>query len=143
MIYVLDSNIIIHYLREEKNVMEAIDTVIVGGCQLLIPRAINYEICRGLDLLGATKKSTVYEKITNNSGFCKIVDMGEDVWGIAKQVYVSLRRRSLTVGEIDILIASFCLCHNYTLVTANTKDFANIEGLALENWQKEAPLCTV
>ena len=67
-------------------------------------------------------------------GQCEIVDMGESIWEIAKQIYIELYRKGFTVGEIDILISAFCLKHDYTLVTANTKDFANINGLRLVNW---------
>jgi len=62
------------------------------------------------------------------------MDMGEGIWDIAKDIYVDLYRKGFTIGEIDILIASYCLQHNYTLITANTKDFINIQGLRLINW---------
>ena len=38
------------------------------------------------------------------------------------------------VGLADLLIASVALAHDATLVTRNTKDFAPIPGLKLENW---------
>jgi len=60
--------------------------------------------------------------------------MGEHIWDEAKKIYVNLRRKGFTIGEIDILIAAFCLQFNYTLVTANTKDFINISGLQQVNW---------
>ncbi len=34
----------------------------------------------------------------------------------------------------DLLIACIVLAHNATLVTRNTKDFANIPGLKQGNW---------
>ena len=136
MIYVLDTNVIIHYLKEHENVKLCLHQAVTDGCELIIPRAVDYEICRGLGLLSATKKAAVYREITDPSGQCRIVNMGEEIWDIAKQVYLSLHRKGLTVGEIDILIGAFCLHHNYTLVTANTKDFEHIEGLRLVNWWK-------
>lgn len=38
------------------------------------------------------------------------------------------------IGRGDLLIACFALAHGATLVTRNTKDFAHITGLKLENW---------
>ena len=38
------------------------------------------------------------------------------------------------IGRGDLLIACIALAHDATLVTRNTKDFANISGLKLENW---------
>ena len=34
----------------------------------------------------------------------------------------------------DLLIACIALAHDATLVTRNTKDYANVPGLTLENW---------
>ena len=134
MIYVLDTNVIIHYLREHSGVKKNLRNAVSSGYELIIPRAVNYEVCRGLELLSATKKATTYNELLNPTGQCRIVDMGETVWEIAKSIYISLKRKGFTVGEIDILIGAFCLQHSYTLVTSNTKDFVNIDGLRLENW---------
>jgi tRNA(fMet)-specific endonuclease VapC len=84
----------------------------------------------------AKRKIAVYKSMTSPHpvGQCEIVDMGEIIWDIAKEIYVSLYRNGFTVGEIDILIGAFCLQHGYTLVTANTKDFKNMNGLKIENW---------
>ena len=38
------------------------------------------------------------------------------------------------IGRADLLIACIALAHNATLVTRNTKDFAVVPGLKLENW---------
>ena len=40
-------------------------------------------------------------------------------------------------GAIDQMIAGHALALQFTLVTANQKLFADIPGLALENWAKE------
>lgn len=37
-------------------------------------------------------------------------------------------------GVADLLIASIALAHDATLVTRNTKDFANVPNLKLDNW---------
>ena len=134
MTYVLDTNVIIHYLKEHENVKKNLRQAVSHGCVLIIPRAVDYEICRGLDMLSATKKIATYNELTSSIGQCRIVDMGEDIWRIAKQIYVDLKRKGFTIGEIDILIGAYCLHHGYPLVTSNTKDFINIEGLQLENW---------
>ena len=72
--------------------------------------------------------------MTSSEGLCTIVDMGESIWQYARMIYVELYRKHFTVGEIDIIIAAFCILHGHTLVTANVKDFKEIEGLRVENW---------
>ena len=136
MIYVLDANVIIDYLRENESVKKNFNQAVDDGYIFIIPRAVDYEVRRGLELLYATKKSVSYERLTSPNGPCRVVDMGEDIWEIAKQIYVSLKRMSFTVGEIDILIGAFCLLQNYTLVTDNVKDFNKMGGLRLVNWRE-------
>ena len=38
--------------------------------------------------------------------------------------------------RIDLLIAGQAVRHNATLVTANTKEFRRVKGLAWEDWAK-------
>jgi tRNA(fMet)-specific endonuclease VapC len=38
------------------------------------------------------------------------------------------------IGRADMLIASIALANQATLVTRNTKDFAKVAGLRMENW---------
>jgi len=136
MIYVLDTNVIIRYLSKDEHVKKHFRQAAFGGWRLLIPRAVDYEILRGLALSKATRKSLVYADITSHlpMGQCEVVDMGEEVWKYAKRIYVELYQKGFTVGEIDILIGAYCLQHNYTLVTNNTKDFENINGLIIVDW---------
>ncbi len=54
----------------------------------------------------------------------------------AEKVYAELYQKHLTTGELDILIAAFCLENNCTLVTNNTKHFRDIDGLMIEDWLK-------
>jgi len=136
MIYVLDSNIVIHYLRGNEKARHMYSEAVLQGHLLIIPRAVHYEVSRGLDISAATRKFMIYNEMISPRpiGQCRVADMGEQVWGIAKDIYIELKQKGFTVGEIDILIAAFCLQHDYTLVTANTKDFANVCGLRVVNW---------
>ena len=42
--------------------------------------------------------------------------------------------RGVPTPRLDLLIAATALVHNLTLVTHNTKDFANIPGLQIADW---------
>jgi tRNA(fMet)-specific endonuclease VapC len=58
--------------------------------------------------------------------------------GAAAEHYSRIRleseRKGHTVGDMDLLIAATALAHKAILVTHNTKDFEDIEGLQLEDW---------
>lgn len=49
---------------------------------------------------------------------------------------VRLRRAGQPIDDFDLLIAATALTHQLTLVTNNTKHFARIEGLSIEDWTK-------
>ena len=49
-----------------------------------------------------------------------------------------LEAQGLPIGPYDVLIAGQALARGLVLVTANTREFARVEGLAIEDWS--APL---
>jgi tRNA(fMet)-specific endonuclease VapC len=56
----------------------------------------------------------------------------------AARIHAELRSRQEKMGLplpfVDGQIAAIAMTHGLTLVTRNTKDFANIAGLRLDNW---------
>jgi tRNA(fMet)-specific endonuclease VapC len=54
--------------------------------------------------------------------------------GPAADQFVSLRRRRIRIGAMDLKIASIALVNDALLVTANLRDFALVPGLRCENW---------
>jgi tRNA(fMet)-specific endonuclease VapC len=52
----------------------------------------------------------------------------------AATIYEQLRRQHRTLGAMDLRIAATALAVRGTLVTRNTRDFARIAALSLEDW---------
>ena len=48
----------------------------------------------------------------------------------------ALEMAGKAIGSLDTLIAAHALAAGATLVTANTKEFARVPGLTVENWTK-------
>lgn len=48
------------------------------------------------------------------------------------RLWASLASQCITVGSHDLIIAATALSMDYTIITANTRDFRKIEGLKLE-----------
>jgi len=131
MVFALDTNIIIKYLRNESSVIQNFRNAVVANHNIVIPQAVDYEICRGFRLVTAIRKKVNYTMLLQN---CKITDMDALSWKRAEEIYENLYRKGFTVGELDILIAAYCLVHKCTIVTNNTKDFENIDGLTIVDW---------
>ena len=132
-IYVLDTNTIIHYLHDNLTVVMNFENAVLARSKLLIPRIVDYELRRGFEIKPAPRREAHYDKICRHM-FCNIVDMGESFWIHAMKIYADLYSKRLTVGEIDIIIGGFCVYNDYTLVTSNTKDFQNMDGIKLVDW---------
>jgi len=131
MIYALDTNIIIHYLHNETNVHRNFDVAVEQNCRIIIPKIVDYEMRRGFSTKPKPKKEKSYKILTE---ICIVTKMTDVSWEMAVRVYADLYRKRFTVGEMDILIASFCLANDCTLVTNNTSDFKNIDKLRLVDW---------
>lgn len=51
-------------------------------------------------------------------------------------VFESLRAQRVRVPTMDLRIASAALRHNYTVLTANVRDFVKVPGLKVEDWTR-------
>ena len=72
VIFALDTNIIIRYLQNESTVIQNFRNAVVANHNIVIPQAVNYEICRGFRLVETTKKRANYDILLQN---CKIAEM--------------------------------------------------------------------
>jgi len=136
MIYAFDSNTISYLLRGEGNVAKYFARVIAQkGAGYAIPPMAVFEIKRWL-LDKPTKVTRAYL-----SAFIDLLEPVRDkaaidtaVWEKAAEIYIALKQRGQLIGDVDILIAGYCLENGYELVTRNTGDFKRIDGLIIHNW---------
>jgi predicted nucleic acid-binding protein len=101
--------------------------------QILISPMAYYEVLRGLLVRNATKKTTKLKEMYKNSyAFIQIPE--NDVFERAADIFVELKHKGFTVGSNDIVIAAWSMLADSTFITDNVKDFENIDGLNIENW---------
>ena len=134
--YALDTNTVSYFLRGEGNVDNYFEQEIIQFDNLyVIPFIVVYEIKRWLfDKPNCPLK--IFAQEFNNL-FHPVQDKAEmpaDVWDKAADIYITLKQKGQLIGDVDILIAAYCLMNDYTLVTSNMKDFERIDGLQLVNW---------
>ena len=126
MKYALDTNIIIHLILQNPNVVAGYIHAVEKNTEIVIPPYVDFEIRKGLEYKKAAAKMKAYLELCN---CCKVGDMRKDVWIYAADLYANLRRNGFTVADPDIIIAAFCIVDGFTLVTNNTKDFSCISYL--------------
>jgi predicted nucleic acid-binding protein len=101
------------------------------GAKFYVPPFVQYEIQRGLLINSNIKHELAYNRLIEN---CEESEMTATTWRKAAEIYASLYIKRFTVKDSDIVIAAFCIVNGYTLVTNNTKDFENMDGLLYIDW---------
>ena len=136
MIYALDSNTISYILRDEGNTRANFTREIVEyNNGYAISFIVMYEVKRWL-LYKPAKTLRAY-----NQEFDSLLltvkhraEMNMGVWEKAADIHTALKSKGFLIGSADILIASYCLVNDFTLITRNTRDFERIENLQINNW---------
>jgi tRNA(fMet)-specific endonuclease VapC len=65
----------------------------------------------------------------------QILEFDGDDARVAATVRLSLMRAGTPIGSYDLLIASQAIRHEFSLVTANTRELSRVPDLRLENWE--------
>ena len=63
-----------------------------------------------------------------------LVDIDRFAAADAAVIRAELEKKGMPIVPYDLLIAGLARSRNMTLVTNNTREFARIDGLRLENW---------
>ena len=127
----LDSNIISYYFSDIGNVKRNLHQSIMGDAIICTTILNVYEIVKGFRWKNNKRRETEFVDFIKN---VVVISFDDKVVDIAASIYASLRKKGITIGDSDILIAAIVIANNGTLVTSNTKHFENIEQLKVENW---------
>ena len=134
--YVLDSNTISYFLRDEGNVRDYFEREIIkNGNLYAVPLTVFYEVMRWL-LYKPTKITRKYAQEFDVlfQNVCDNAEMPVEVYKKAVDIYIALKQKGQLIGDADIMIAAYCLVNDCTLVTRNVDDFNRIDGLNHVNW---------
>jgi tRNA(fMet)-specific endonuclease VapC len=61
-------------------------------------------------------------------------DFNETIATVFGENKSKLKQQGITIGDFDLLIASFAIHHNMIVVTNNTSHFQPVPNLRIENW---------
>lgn len=90
-------------------------------------------------LHGVERADTEIRRLRRQSFVEKILDsfpifpFDVPVARIYARIWASMAKKGLTVGAHDLIIAATAISLDYSLITANRRDFEKIEGLKLED----------
>jgi tRNA(fMet)-specific endonuclease VapC len=65
----------------------------------------------------------------------EVIELDQDDARQAGEIRALLRRQGRPIGPYDVLIAGQAVARNAVLVTRNTREFARVPHLRVENWE--------
>ena len=131
MIYYLDSNICVYFLKGlYPSIMENIKNI--NPNNIKIPSIVKAEL-----LYGAEKSQQKAKNLSNINRFLEpfeIIPFDDDCSIVYSKIRSSMELKETIIGPNDYIIASTVLAKNGILVTNNTKEFKRVKNLKIENW---------
>jgi tRNA(fMet)-specific endonuclease VapC len=131
MTYILDTNMCIYLIRRRlPQVLEHFQRHTIGdiGISTVTLAELHY---------GAAKSQFPERNQQALAAFTlplEIVPFDAAAAAAYGPVRAALERQGTPIGAMDMLIAAHALSLRLTLVTNNTREFARVQGLSVENW---------
>jgi tRNA(fMet)-specific endonuclease VapC len=130
MKYLLDTNIIIYWWKNNNNIENKIKKYSINNI------AISFITLS--ELYYGAFKSLKFDsnilKIKDLLTKIELIESSSEISCKFGEIKYNQKKIGKTIDDADIFIASVALVNNLTLVTNNIKHFENIENLKLENW---------
>lgn len=129
--HLLDTNICAYLMRQRPaSVLERLAAL--GPAHVAVSVITAIELRTGAELAGAPKK--YHALLDTFLAEIPVLALGTDAVQRSAEVRATLRRAGKPIGELDALIAGHALALDLVLVTHNTREFARVARLVVEDW---------
>ncbi len=131
--YLLDTNICIHWTKNEYGIAEKLEQVGYDNC--FISELTIAEVLYGVANSAPTKQAANRQSLNRVlAAFEDHVLLVADCFELYATEKVRLRQLGRPLDDFDLLIGCTALTHGLILATRNTRHFTPITALTLENW---------
>lgn len=135
MRYLLDTNIISDLIRNPLGLtMDRIRDV--GEAQVCTSIIVAAELRHGAEKRGSPRLKAQVEAVLERLEIMPFKAPADAVYSLLRS---NLERAGQPIGGNDLLIAAHAVTLGCTLVTANEREFARVEGLYCQNWLRLPP----
>lgn len=127
----LDTDTVSHFMRRQPAVVDWAKRYILEHGALQLSVITYYESLSGLLYKDARQQMSQFEALVR---LHRVVPLTVESVHHSARIEADLRRRGLSIGPTDTLIAGVAMANDLVLATNNTRHFERIEGLQLINW---------
>lgn len=131
--YIIDTNTLIYFFKGMGGVPDKL--LAVSPKDIAIPSVVLYELEYGIEKSTSPRKRQA--QLKELCSLIEILPFEEEAARIAASIRAMLEKKGTPIGPCDVLIAATALANRGVLVTNNTKEFARVSGLKLENWYED------
>jgi len=134
MIYFLDTNICIRILTSSsQNVIGRFEAIDLDD--IVLPSVVAAELIYGA--YNSAKRDDNLGKIRVFLNQFRMVGFNSAAIESYGDIRSDLERKGEPIGANDYFIAAITKANNGILVTNNTREFARVDGLLIEDWTKD------
>lgn len=133
--YLLDTNIVIAALKGAPQVRQRMEHIPLAALRLSVIVLGELEFGAEKSAYAERNRARLAEVAQN----LPLVGIDADTVHQYARIRAFLERQGTPIGANDLWIAAQALATDAILVTNNTREFARIPGLALENWAAPPP----
>jgi len=130
--YLLDANACIAIMNQSSSRVRG-NLVLASPDEIFLSTIVIHELWFGVAKSQRIESNAAVLRKFLMRGFESLKFSAEDA-AAAGGIRAKLKAAGTPIGAYDILIAGQALSRNLTLVTANTREFARVNGLKLVDW---------
>lgn len=128
--YLLDTNIIIAFLKGDSSVKQKLHEVGLKNCYISV--ITDYELTFGAYHAPEAYRQREIEKINQvTEKFCVLPLPTAKVWAEMKQKLIEYGK---PLDDFDLMIAATAKANKLICVTDNQRHFLRVPGIEIENW---------
>jgi len=131
MMIFLDTDTLPYFLSGNSAVIHKMNEAIYNNMQICLTNINVYEFLKGLRYKSSTNEEQDFDDFLKNIA---VFHLDDNSIRTAADIYANLRKRGITIGDADILIASIVITNKGMLISNNTRHYKDINNLIIENW---------
>ena len=131
MLWLLDSNAWIHYLKNPGSHIRA-ELERRTPDEIVVCAVVKAELLHGAQKYGIPERRVAIVRETLAP--YRSLPFDDAAAEHYARIRHELEQSGSRIGPHDLLIAAICLAHDCTLVTANLSEFQRVQGLRVEDW---------